>query len=188
MVPCDARTIILIDHPRHIEPDSRNLEIKGNHLLLHPLHKRLSLLVTLVSGRRSLAEDYRKNLPNSSPMPGEMAPKNSIIPLYEDKFITQRNNPYLMQTSSTLHHFTTGLCIPSGAAQKMLNFLQHGKEEYCMFRNEGFITREKKLSDTIKKINLPKFQAKPQVVVSAAKESLSACKKRLGQAQHIFDI
>ena len=75
---------LLIDHPRHIEPDSRNLEIKGNNLLLHPLHTRLSLLVTLLSGRRSLAEDYRKNLPNSSPMPGEMAPKNSIIPLHED--------------------------------------------------------------------------------------------------------
>ena len=33
---------LLIGHPRHIEPDSRNLHIPGNPLL-HPLHKRLTL-------------------------------------------------------------------------------------------------------------------------------------------------
>ena len=74
---------LLIDHPRHIAPDSRNLHIPGNPLL-HPLHKRLTLLVTLLSGQRSLVEAYHTSLHNSSLMPGERAPKSSITPLYED--------------------------------------------------------------------------------------------------------
>ena len=74
---------LLIDHPRHIEPDSRNLHIPGNPLL-HPLHKRLTLLVPHLSGQCSLVEAYHTSLQNSSLMPGERAPKRSITPLYED--------------------------------------------------------------------------------------------------------
>ena len=74
---------MMIDHPQHIEPDSRNLQIPGNPLL-HPLHKRLTLLVTLLSGQRSLVEAYHTSLQNSSLMPGERAPKSTITLLYKD--------------------------------------------------------------------------------------------------------
>ena len=74
---------LLIDHPRHIEPDLRNLHILGNPLL-HPLHKRLTLLVTLLSSQCSLVEAYHRSLQNSSLMPGERASNSSITPLYED--------------------------------------------------------------------------------------------------------
>ena len=93
-----------------------------------------------------------------------------------------------MQNSSALHHFTTGLCIPTENAKRMLNSIQHGQNEYCTFRHERFINRENKLSATIKKVNSPKFQAKPPVLAVAASESISACKKRLGNTQHLFDI
>ena len=40
---------VMLDHPRHIKPDLRNLQVRGNPLLLHPLHKRSTVLVTFIS-------------------------------------------------------------------------------------------------------------------------------------------
>ena len=61
--------------------------------------------------RCSLAEDYRKCLPNSSPMPGEMAPKNSIIPLYEDgeTYCGKRQIDPLTPPVSAVINFLTSL-------------------------------------------------------------------------------
>ena len=51
MVPCYAG--FLGSSPSAYPTDSANLQIKGNPQLLHPLHKKLPLLVTLLSGRLS---------------------------------------------------------------------------------------------------------------------------------------
>ena len=65
---------LLVTHPRLIPPDSVNLQIKGKPQLLPP-HKKLSLLVILLSGRLdSQTVAYRQALPNSYPMPGEKVP------------------------------------------------------------------------------------------------------------------
>ena len=75
---------LLVDHPRLVKPNPNNLLIKGNPLLLHPLHTKLSLLVTLLSGRPLETLAYRKAIPNFSPMPGEMVPRGNMTPLYDD--------------------------------------------------------------------------------------------------------
>ena len=75
---------LLVDHPRLVEPNPTNLLLQGNPLLLHPLHTKLSLLVTLLSGRPLETLAYRKALPTSSPMPGERVPRGNMTPLYDD--------------------------------------------------------------------------------------------------------
>ena len=62
------------------------------------------------------------------------------------------------------------------------------KIECEIFRNERFISREKKLSDTIKKIALRKFQGKFALPLKAAKENLSCCKRKMGLAHKPFEI
>ena len=75
---------LLMDHPRLVKPNSNNLLIKGISLLLHPLHTKLSLLVTILSGQPLETLAYRKALPNSSPMPRERLPPGNMTPLYDD--------------------------------------------------------------------------------------------------------
>ena len=75
---------LLVNHPRLVKPNPNNLLIKGNPLLLHPLHTKLSLLVTLLSSQPLETLAYCKALPNSSPMPGERVPRGNMTPLYDD--------------------------------------------------------------------------------------------------------
>ena len=75
---------LLAAHPRLIPHDSANLQIKGKSQLLHPLRKKVSLLVILLSGRVTQTVAYRQALPTSSPMPGETAPSCNMTRLYED--------------------------------------------------------------------------------------------------------
>ena len=74
---------LLMDHPRHIMPDSRNLQLRGKPLALHPLHKRLHLLVIHLSGQPSQIGVYHNKLKNSFLIPGEQALKSSMTQLYE---------------------------------------------------------------------------------------------------------
>ena len=83
-VMMDLLMDLLMDHPRLVKPNPNNLLIKGNPMLLHPLHTKLSLLVTLLSGQPLETLAYRKALLNSSPMPGERVPQGNMTPLYGD--------------------------------------------------------------------------------------------------------
>ena len=73
---------LLMDHPRHIMPDSRNLQLRGKPLALHQLHKRLHLLVIHLSGQPSQIGVYHNKLKNSFLIPGEKALKSSMTQLY----------------------------------------------------------------------------------------------------------
>ena len=75
---------LLVDHPWLVKPNPNNLLNKGNPLLLHPLHTKLSPLVTLLSGQPLETLAYCKALPNSSPMPGERVPQGNMTPLYDN--------------------------------------------------------------------------------------------------------
>ena len=75
---------LLIDHSRHIPPDSRNLLIEGNPDVVHTLHKQMSLFVVHVSGHRSKTLHYQHGQRSSSPMHGEIGRNSNMIPLYED--------------------------------------------------------------------------------------------------------
>ena len=74
---------LLMDHPRHIMPDSRNLQLRGKPFALHPLHKQLHLLVIHLSGQPSQIGVYHNKLKNFFLIPGEQALKSSMTQLYE---------------------------------------------------------------------------------------------------------
>ena len=45
-------------------------------------------------------------------------------------------------------------------SKQLLAYFESGLQEYMSFRNARFVTKEMKLSDTIKRKNLPSFRAK----------------------------
>ena len=75
-------------------------------------------------------------------------------------FIKERENPFLVSSVTKLHHFLTRQIVNEEDASPVLDINQSGQIEYIQFREEGFMTKEKKLSDTIKKIILPSFNEK----------------------------
>ena len=54
-----------------------------------------------------------------------------------------------------LHHFTTGQCVNENDANRIISIIEDGNKQYVKFREERFVKKEKKLSDTIKKIFYP---------------------------------
>ena len=73
------------------------------------------------------------------------------------------------------------------ASPKLLNFFKNGSEGYERFCTERFVSKTKQLSDTITKVNLPKFDAKPHNVKSSTSTAKSAT-KQLGQALRQIDV
>ena len=65
------------------------------------------------------------------------------------KFIEERGNPYELTTNPKLHNFTSGQVVSEESTAKLLKYFEHGQEQYEKFCNERFVTRTKKLSDTI---------------------------------------
>ena len=56
-----------------------------------------------------------------------------------------------------LHHFTTGQCVNENDANRIISIIEDGNKQYVKFREERFVKKEKKLSDTIKKIFYPQL-------------------------------
>ena len=102
-------------------------------------------------------------------------------------FIEQRDNPYTLSLSTKLYHFTTGQLVPDEISKKLLNAYEHGKDQYITFRNERYVTKEKKLVDTIKQHSIlpfiPKADSKSNSS-SSAKETA----KNVKNAQKYIDI
>ena len=73
------------------------------------------------------------------------------------KFVVGRTNPYKVTSPAKLHNFMTGEIVPCSTSSILLSFFSRGKTEFLIFRNERFFEKTKLLSDTIKKLNRPKF-------------------------------
>ena len=69
---------ILIDFPVILPGKEDTLYLPAQPQLLHPLHKKLQLLVCHLSGITSRAEEFRLALHRSSCNPGEQAHKSSM--------------------------------------------------------------------------------------------------------------
>ena len=69
---------MLIDFPLILPRKDDTLYLPAHPQLLHPLHKKLQLLVCHLSGSSSRAEAFRLALQKSSCNPGEQAHKNNI--------------------------------------------------------------------------------------------------------------
>ena len=70
------------------------------------------------------------------------------------EFIRSRGNPYLDINHCKLYNFSTGESMPDDICEQRLIFFNNGLEHYKQFRSERFIDKSKRLSDTIKKVNV----------------------------------
>ena len=82
----------------------------------------------------------------------------------------------------------TSVCAPSAVSECLINFYNHGKELYETFRNERFVEKSRKLSDTIKKVNLPKFVPKPKEKTERKQIKSDTLVKELSYVQKNVDI
>ena len=95
------------------------------------------------------------------------------------EFITERGNPYKTLTPTPLDNITGGQVVPKPHSKRLLNYFEDRKQRYKVFGEERYVNKSKKLSDTITKVNLPKFDGKDQ---KQKKESKLVLKK-VGDAQ-----
>ena len=63
-----------------------------------------------------------------------------------------------LSSIAKFHHFTTGQCVNENDANRIISIIEDGNKQYVKFREERFVKKEKKLSDTIKKNILPSFE------------------------------
>ena len=75
---------LLIQHPRLIAPCRDLLYLPKQPQVVHPLHKKLSLLAVLLSGMPSRVSAYRTQLRPSSRNPGVLELGCSMTPFSED--------------------------------------------------------------------------------------------------------
>ena len=68
---------LLIDHPRLIQPKKDLLQLNGRLDMVHPLHSKLALLVTIISGQPSKVQAYQQRIQPSFVMPGEREPNSN---------------------------------------------------------------------------------------------------------------
>ena len=105
-------------------------------------------------------------------------------------FINERRNRYLTSACSTLHHFTSGQVVTPDVSKQLLAYSESGLQEYMSFRNARFVTKEMKLSDTIKRKNLPSFRAKGKAasLEGSSLQTKKATSKKLGKMQKEIDM
>ena len=75
-------------------------------------------------------------------------------------FMNSKGNPYLGNAETKLYHFISGELVSDKAKERLLQYFDHSKKEYSSFRKERFISKEKSLSYSIKRVNLPSFLLK----------------------------
>ena len=75
----------------------------------------------------------------------------------------EKGNPYITSANTKLHHFTSGQLVSISSSDKLINYFEEGQAEHESFRRERFITKEKKLGNTIKRVKLPSFLSKKKI-------------------------
>ena len=67
-------------------------------------------------------------------------------------FTKEKGNPYITSANTKLHHFTSGQLVSISSSDKLIDYFDRGQAEYESFRRDKFITKNKKLGDTIKRV------------------------------------
>ena len=85
---------MVIEHPCMLTPGNHLLQLQGKLDVLHSLHSKLSLLVTIISGQHSKVQAYRQQLHPSFVMPEEKGQRNSMIAHCDDgeSFVVHRKS------------------------------------------------------------------------------------------------
>ena len=74
-------------------------------------------------------------------------------------FISQRQNPFAVTTINvSLHNIVTHQMVPTELKARLLQALEIGEKVYQGYRNERFVLKTVKLSGTISKVKLPRFE------------------------------
>ena len=89
------------------------------------------------------------------------------------EFMLKRGNPYLADGCKPLHNCVSGVIVDDDVARRILNFNRDAEDRYIAFRNERYIDKYKKLSDTIIKVKMPDFAQTSKTGSSASAESSS---------------
>ena len=99
---------------------------------------------------------------------------------------TEQGNPYVM-LEPNFYNITSEEIFSDIIVQKFLNVFCDGLQQYKIFREERYIQKIKKLSDTIKKYNFPNL-GHISKSDSKQKKSSSNTTKEIAQAQKIIDV
>ena len=78
--------------------------------------------------------------------------------------VKDRGNYFLVLNVTKPHPFPIGKIVNKEDASRILDIVNSGQIKYIQFRENQFITKEKKLSDTIKKYLLPEFNEKEHTI------------------------
>ena len=109
-------------------------------------------------------------------------------------FMKARKNPFDITMKIPLHNFVTGVAIDEVVKARLLGALKNGEKGYHAFRNERFVLKTSKLSNTISKVNLPHFGAHYDMRSSKQNDAPVSLKtgtiswKHLAAAQREIDI
>ena len=83
----------------------------------------------------------------------------------------------------------TKQAVDRGVAPLLLNCLQNGKHVYCSYRQERLVEKIRKISTTVSKGKLPKFNKQPQKTQTiSTKEQKLVSYKDMIEAQRSMDI
>ena len=72
-------------------------------------------------------------------------------------YINSKTNPFAVSSETKLYNFSTGQIVSDHISERILCFYDGGKGKYIEYRQEPYIERGSKISDTIKKVNYPNF-------------------------------
>jgi len=88
-----------------------------------------------------------------------------------------------------LHNLLTKLSVDRQVAARLLKYLENGERVYRSYRREMLVEKTKKMSTTIAKRKLPRFNDQPQhtpAIILKEKKDLSS--KDMAEAQRNMDI
>ena len=84
---------LLTDHPRLLQPKKVLLQLNGRLDMVHPLHSKMALLVTIISGQPSKLQAYQQWLQPSFVMPEEWEPNSNTT---AQSFVVHRKSMLLL--------------------------------------------------------------------------------------------
>ena len=128
--------------------------------------------------------------------PNELGGRKSIIfdtnvaRLFD--FLQSRHNPFVIASLNVpLHNIVTQQMVVSEVTCRLLKAFETGERLYREFRNERFKAKTFKLSATISKINLPRFDIHvtgDKFLIHKSLKKHATNLKQVAAAQHILEI
>ena len=101
-------------------------------------------------------------------------------------YTNSKTNPFTVSSETKLYNFSTGQIVSDHISQRILCFYDGGKGKYIEYRQERYIERGSKVSDTIKKVNCPNFLSSA-TKVKIKQQNPKARFKEMSESQKLMD-